>query len=192
MIICISGKAGSGKSTLGKKLAEIYGLSYISGGDALKKLANSMRYQKIDKGWWETEEGQEFLKERQKTPDFDRKIDEALINMAKKGDVVIDSWTIPWLINNECCFKIWLKASHEHRAKRVSKRDGISLQLASKMIKEKDSRSREIYKALYGFNFGDDFTPFDIVFNNEKFESGEVLAIVCKVVNILRDKDYFK
>ena len=39
LVICISGMAGTGKSTLAKKLAEKYGLRYYSGGDALRALA---------------------------------------------------------------------------------------------------------------------------------------------------------
>ena len=38
-IICISGLAGTGKSTLAKRIAQKYNLSYYSGGDALNELA---------------------------------------------------------------------------------------------------------------------------------------------------------
>ena len=188
LIICLSGKAGSGKSTLGKKLAKVYGLKYVSGGDTLKNLAHNLGYNNIDEGWWETNEGQQFLKERQSSLDFDRKIDNILIGMAKKGDVVIDSWTIPWLIKNNSCIKIWLEATQELRAQRVANRDGISLQKAYKMIKEKDKISKQIYKKLYGFNFGDDFSPFDLVINIEKFDSIEIFLLVSIVVDIFKKK----
>jgi cytidylate kinase len=39
IVVCISGMAGTGKSTLAKKLAKKYKLKYYSGGDALKALA---------------------------------------------------------------------------------------------------------------------------------------------------------
>ena len=45
IVICISGMAGTGKSTLAKKLALKYGLRYYSGGDALRALAAEEGYQ---------------------------------------------------------------------------------------------------------------------------------------------------
>ena len=44
VVICISGMAGTGKSTLAKKLALKYGLRYYSGGDALRVLAAEEGY----------------------------------------------------------------------------------------------------------------------------------------------------
>ncbi len=57
MLICISGLAGSGKSTVAKKIAERYGLKYYSGGDALKTVAADLGCDTAQKGWWETEMG---------------------------------------------------------------------------------------------------------------------------------------
>ena len=108
-VICISGMAGTGKSTLSKKLAEKYHLSCYSGGDALKELANAEGYDASRQGWWESPEGLKFLDERVKDPKFDKAVDAKLIEYAGKGNVLLDSWTMPWLIEDG--FKIWLLAS---------------------------------------------------------------------------------
>ena len=63
IILCICGMAGSGKSSLAKKIAEKYHLKYYSGGDTLKKVAYDMGYSVSTKGWWETNSGLKFLKE---------------------------------------------------------------------------------------------------------------------------------
>ena len=42
-VICISGMAGTGKSTLSKKLAEKYNLKCFSGGDVLKRTCKGRR-----------------------------------------------------------------------------------------------------------------------------------------------------
>ena len=64
LVICISGMAGTGKSTLAKKLAQKYGLRYYSGGDALRALAAEMGYDSYGNGWWETPDGLSFLEQR--------------------------------------------------------------------------------------------------------------------------------
>lgn len=127
-IICISGMAGTGKSTLSKKLAERYGLKYYSGGDALKVLAKAEGYNVSVEGWWESTEGLSFLKERVNDPKFDKAVDDRLLEYAQEGNVLLDSWTMPWLLKKG--FKIWLLASLEKRATRVAQRDKIPVQKA--------------------------------------------------------------
>ena len=133
IIICISGMAGSGKSTLAKKIAEKYGLKYCSGGDALKALAIEEGYKPLKRGWWEAEEGMRFLEKREKNLKFDEVVDKKLLELAEEGNVVLDSWTMPWLLKKG--FKIWLDGSQEKRAERIAKRDGISVNTISLLMR---------------------------------------------------------
>ncbi|MEM3538521.1 MAG: cytidylate kinase family protein [Nitrososphaerales archaeon] len=183
IVICISGMAGSGKSTLAKRIAERYNLNYFSGGDALKQLAMEKGYKPKGNGWWESKEGIKFMEEREKDKSFDKKVDERLLEIAKIGGVVLDSWTMPWLFKGEA-FKIWLKASLEVRAKRAAKRDFMEVDNVIKIIKDKDERTRRIYKELYGFNFGEDLSPFDLVLSTDKFDPDGVYEIVSKAVDL--------
>jgi cytidylate kinase len=183
IVICISGMTGSGKSTVAKRLAEKYGLDYFSGGNALKSLAQEEGYDSDVKGWWETPEGLNFLKQRMGNPVFDKKIDEKLLELAAKGNVVLDSWTIPWLLKDG--FKVWLEASPQVRAKRVVTRDSISVEEALKALTEKDERTRQIYKNLYGFDLGHDLTPFNLVLATDELEPDEVFYAVSIVTDRL-------
>lgn len=183
IVICISGMAGSGKSTLAKRIAERYGLDYFSGGDALKQLAIEEGYEPKGNGWWESKEGLRFLEERERDKKFDSKVDEKLLKMANKGGVVLDSWTMPWLFKGEA-FKIWLKASLDVRAKRTAKRDSIKVKKIIKIIKDKDERTRQIYKSLYGFDFGEDLAPFDLVLNTDKFGPDDVYDTISKAIDL--------
>lgn len=161
IVICISGMAGSGKSTVAVKVAKKYSLRYFSGGDALKSLAMEMGYAPKERGWWESAEGIKFLTKRMQDPSFDKKIDERLLTWAREGNVVLDSWTMPWLFDQG--FKIWLEASKEERARRISKRDKTSFKEALSALEKKETKTKIIYKKLYGFNLGEDFSPFDLV-----------------------------
>ena len=183
IVICISGLAGCGKSTVAKKLAEKYGLKYYSGGEALKALAIESGYKPIERGWWESEEGLSFLRRRSRDSSFDRRIDEKLIEAAKVGNVVLDSWTMPWLLKGG--FKVWLECSERVRAERLAKRDGISFQAALRALRVKEERTRRIYRGLYGFSLGEDFGPFDLILDVSVLSADEVLQALSLVVENL-------
>jgi cytidylate kinase len=183
VVICISGMTGSGKSTVAKRLADKYGLRYFSGGNALKTLAQEEGYNSDVTGWWETAEGLKFLQQRKGDPTFDKRIDEKLLELAKKGNVVLDSWTMPWLLKRG--FKVWLEASPRVRAKRVMNRDSINIKEATKALTEKDEQTKQIYKDLYGFDLGNDLSPFNLVLATDELEPEEVFHAVCLVTDRL-------
>jgi cytidylate kinase len=181
IVICISGMAGTGKSTLSKKLAEKYNLKCYSGGDALKELAKAEGYDVSRQGWWESLEGLNFLKERVIDPKFDKAVDAKLLEHAQQGNVLLDSWTMPWLLKEG--FKIWLMASIEKRAARVAERDKITVNEALKLLEEKEDRTKAIYKKLYGFVLGEDFAPFDLVLDTDNLVAEEVFEVLCRVID---------
>jgi len=189
LVLCISGMAGTGKSTLSKKLAARYGLKYYSGGDALKALAAEEGYDTSSRGFWESPEGLKFLKRREEDSKFDKAVDEKLLELADRGNVLLDSWTMPWLVKSG--FKIWLLASMKKRAERVAKRDKFTVEEAMRMLKEKESKTIAIYKQLYGFSLGEDYKPFDLVFDTDNLDSEEVFQVLCNVVEnvVLRRKN---
>jgi cytidylate kinase len=173
---------GSGKSSVAKRLAGKYGLRYFSGGGALKALAAEMGYSVAGKGWWEGNEGIRFLQQRVKEPRFDKEVDRKLLEWARQGSVILDSWTMPWLLKKRS-FKVWLEASVPVRAERVAGRDGVSLERALATLKEKDEKTRVIYKKLYGFDLGGDFSPFDLILDSNDLSADEVFGALSLVVN---------
>lgn len=172
IVICVCGMAGSGKSTVAKRLAERYGLKYYSGGDALKAVAADMGYRTTGEGWWETEEGIRFLKKRGESLDIDRKVDEKLLEWAEPGGAVLDSWAMPWLLKKG--FKIWLEASEQTRVQRMAERDNLSSQEARRFLREKEARTKTIYRQLYGFRLGEDLTPFHLILDVDTLGKDEV------------------
>jgi len=183
IVVCVAGMSGCGKSTVAKKLAEKYGLRYLSGGGALKALAIEGGYQPCERGWWETEEGRRFLEQRMGDNQFDRRVDEELLKEAKQGNVILDSWTMPWLLKRG--FKVWLEASPEVRARRISERDSISLEKALSALSEKDEKTRMIYKSLYGFDLGEDFSPFNLILDTDELSVEEVFQTLCMMIDHL-------
>ena len=181
LVICISGMAGTGKSTLAKRLAKHYGLRYFSGGDALRTLAAEEGFASGSNGWWETAEGLGFLERRKGDLSFDRRVDEKLLEYAAEGKVLLDSWTMPWLLKG--VFKIWLSASVQKQAERIAVRDGMSVEESLAALREKEARTKAIYKRLYGFRLGEDFEPFDLILDTDTLSAEEVFQVLCMVID---------
>ena len=80
---------------------------------------------------------------------------------------------------------MWLEASPQVRAKRVMNRDSISIEEAVKALTEKDERTRQIYKNLYGFDLGNDLSPFNLVLATEELNPDEVFHAICLVTDRL-------
>ncbi len=181
LVICISGMAGTGKSTLAKKLAQKYGLRYYSGGDALRALAAEEGYASSSNGWWESPEGLVFLEKRVKDSSFDKEVDKKLLEQAAVGNVLLDSWTMPWLVKQG--FKIWLSASVQRQAERIAQRDKMTVAEAHEALRAKEARTKAIYKKLYGFALGEDFSPFNFILDTDSLSADEVFQVLCMVMD---------
>ena len=166
---------------MAKKLAQKYGLKYYSGGDALRVLAAEEGYNSSSNGWWESADGLCFLEERKKNPSFDKAVDDKLLKYAAQGNVLLDSWTMPWLVKDG--FKIWLAASVEKQAERIARRDKMTVEAAHKALEQKESRTKAIYKKLYGFALGEDFAPFNFILDTDNLSADEVFQVLCMVVD---------
>ncbi len=96
---------------------------------------------------------------------------------------------MPWLLKEG--FKVWLEASEEVRAQRIAERDRLSTEEALRFIREKESRTKMIYKKLYGFNLGEDFSPFHLVLDVNQLNKNEVYQALRMAIDnlVLRRKD---
>ena len=179
--IVISGWPAVGKTTIACKLAEEFDITMYNGGDILKMLAEEENkgYSVKRDDWWDTIEAKKFMEERNSDPSFDKKVDDKLIQIVKKGGAVITSYTLPWLVVDESIIiiKLWLRGSQENRAKRMANRDGISFAEAERITKLRDEENKRIYYKLYGFRFGEDLTVFDYVLNTDRLSLDSLIEI---------------
>ncbi len=182
LVICISGLAATGKSTVARRLAKALNIKYISGGQALKQLAIERGYRPGGEDWWEKPDGLKFLEERLSNPEFDKLVDAKLLELASKGDVVIDSWVLPWLLKDG--YKIWLKASEDERARRLSKRSGLPVDVAKEVLRKRDSESKDIYNRLYGISLESDLSPFDVVLDTTGLNEDEVYKMLLSLIKL--------
>ena len=178
MSIVISGWPAVGKTTIAENLAKDFNLKLWNGGDILKMMAYERGYSSsLTHDWWDTEEAAKFMKERNDNPNFDREVDNRLIELVKEGNVVITSYTLPWI--SDATINFWLQGSVDNRSKRMSMRDKIDINTAKKIVQRRDVENKLIYQKLYQFEFGEKLDVFDFVMNTDIL-SLESLIIISK------------
>ncbi|HEV2389325.1 MAG TPA: cytidylate kinase family protein [Nitrososphaerales archaeon] len=176
--IILCGSPAVGKTTVARIIASKLKLKLIGGGDILKEIALEEGYNAVGDDWWDTSEGMRFMEERAGSPEFDREVDRRLLARAAKGDVVITSYTLPWLTKDGV--KVWLAGNKTSRAERMAKRDSASVEECAKVIEERDRENFALYKKLYGIRFGKDLAPFSIIVGTDGVPVAEVAEAVLK------------
>jgi len=180
-ILC--GMPAAGKTVTARAIAEKLGLKMIGGGDVLKEMAKDRGYKVTGEGWWDTPDGIRFLRERETNPEFDKEADRRMAAKIEKGDIVVTSYTMPWLTKQGV--KCWLEASQETRAKRMAERDGMEVSKALEVVKIRDRENFELYKKVYGIELGRDMKPFNIIIDVNTITAEEAAEEI-----IRRAKEY--
>ncbi|MFX1503971.1 MAG: (d)CMP kinase [Promethearchaeota archaeon] len=167
MIITISGLHGTGKSTIGKLIAEKLGIQYFSTGQAFRELAQEMNMTL-----------KEFTEYAEKNPEIDIKLDNKIIELAHKANLIIDSQLSGYILKSVANFKILLTCSLEIRVKRMAMRDNTSYEqkLEETIMREKSELER--YKILYNIDLSNKEEiekTYDLIVNTENLTVDEIL-----------------
>lgn len=185
--IIVSGWPAVGKTTVGAELAKEFGLKIYNGGDILKQIATNMGYRTSGPDWWDSNEGRQFMEKRRNDPTSDREVDNMLKEIIRKGNAVVTSYTLPWLIDDKC-IKLWLQGSPKNRAIRMAKRDNISIAAAKEIVRERDLKNRQIYEELYGFQFGKDLSVFDFSLNTDMMNLECLIEISKDIIRKVKNR----
>ena len=178
------GMPAVGKTTVAKMLGAKLRIDIIGGGDILKEIAVEQGYKATGDDWWDTEEGMKFLKMREGSSKFDKEVDARLLKKVEKGNVVITSYTLPWLATKGT--KVWLSGTPESRAQRMAKRDGTTAEECMGVIATRDEENRKLYKKLYKIEFGRDLGPFHLVVGTDHIAAPKVANEVLDYITALR------
>lgn len=178
--IILCGMPAVGKTTVAKMIASRLGLKLVGGGDILKEIAIEEGYNAVGDDWWDTSDGMKFMQERRGSSEFDKEVDRRLLAKARKGDVVMTSYTLPWLSKHGV--KVWLSGSKESRAQRMAKRDSSTAEECARVIEVRDGQNNALYRKLYGIDFGNDLSPFSIVVGTDGVPAAKVAESVLRQV----------
>ncbi len=172
LVITVSGLAGSGTTTLCKNLARYYGFKHIYAGLIFRQMAREMGMT--------LEEFQEYAELH---PEVDREVDRRQVEAAEECNVVIEGRLAGWMVE-KADLKIWLDAPIRERARRVARREGISVEKAFMAIAEREKQNRKRYLNLYGIDI-DDMSIYDLVIDTSKWGPDGVFSIVKAAIDHL-------
>ncbi|MBR4118172.1 MAG: AAA family ATPase [Methanocorpusculum sp.] len=173
MRITISGSPGSGTTTLGKALAEKYGLRYVSAGEFFRACAK-------DRGL----DLAAFGELAKKDPAIDKEVDERQKQFAKTNDnIILEGRLAGWMVE-EADLKILLWASQRCRSARIAERENLTPEKSYELTVEREKCEADRYMAYYDIDITDQ-TPYHLVLSSERFNQEQVLSIVSAAVDQL-------
>ncbi|MCK4381159.1 MAG: AAA family ATPase [Candidatus Lokiarchaeota archaeon] len=159
MILSISGLHGTGKSTIGKLIADKLGIQYYSTGQAFRDLAQEMNMTL-----------EEYSKYVEENPEIDKDLDNKIIGIAKKGNIIIDSQLSGYILKSVADFKVLLICPLEVRIKRMTERDNTTYEQKLKETKLREKSELERFKHLYNIDLSDQKEIqhiYDLILNTE-------------------------
>jgi len=167
MIITISGLHGTGKSTIGKILAEKLGIEYYSTGQAFRDLAKEKNMTIED-----------FTVYTESHPEIDNELDDKVLEMAKKGNIIVDSQLSGHLLKFIADFKIILVCPLKTRVKRMAERDLSTFEDKLKETILREQSELERFRELYDIDLSDEDALkelYDLVINTQNLTIQDVL-----------------
>ncbi len=142
MRIAISGKSGCGNTTVSTMLAQKLGYDLIN--FTFRQMA-----QERGMDFWD------FCALAEKDDNIDRELDRRQVEMAmSKENCILGSRLAIWMLK-DADFKIYLKASDEERARRITKREGGDFKERLLQTQSRDNHDSARYKRIYGIDNSD-------------------------------------
>jgi cytidylate kinase len=164
MKIAISGKSGCGNTTVSMAVAQLLGIEFINftfrniAGEKGITLPDLLGMAAQDDSW-------------------DRELDKRQISMARQADgCVLGSRLAIWMLP-DADLKVYLRASAETRASRITRREGGSIESVAAFTAERDRQDRERYMRIYQID-NDRYDFADLVIDTDTVEPPEIARII--------------
>jgi len=176
MIITISGKAGSGKSTIAKELAKKLKLKHYSIGDLMRQLAKGKNMSL-----------NELSKIAEKDDSIDLELDKKNIELREQDNFVIDG-RLPAYFIPYANLKVFLDCKDKVRAERIQKDErsdekSKDIKELIKKIKQREQSERKRYKKLYNVDYHNK-KLYDLMIDTTNLTIKEILEKIIQAIKV--------
>ena len=178
MIITISGKAGSGKSTVAAEIAKKLKLKHCSIGDLMRQIAKEKKISLPELG-----------KIAEKDKSIDEELDNQQMKLRNKDNFVIDGRLTAFFIP-DADLKIFLDCKDKVRAERILKdtrKDEKSSTVTEviKKIKSREQSERKRYKEYYNVDYYNK-RLYDFIIDTTKITASRVVDRIIKLAKNIK------
>lgn len=170
--VTISGTPGSGKTTVGKLLADKLGLEYVYSGMIFREMAQKYKMSL-----------EEFGSYAENHREIDQELDDFQLTVLRKGNIVIEGRITGWIAfrNKIPSIKVLIDANLETRARRIVKRERGSIEKRKKEILKREKSEYTRYRNYYNINL-DDTSIYDIVIDSSNKTPEEITKIILRKI----------
>jgi cytidylate kinase len=174
--IAISGSIGSGTTSLGRVLAEKLGWQFVEGGEVFAGIHRELGISEENVAKRQDTWDIEFDKKMQSVFQYEEKniIESHLAGYNARG--IIGIFKIRLVCETNGVDQI------DERARRIARRDGISVGEAKRHLLERERGNIEKYERIYGLNPYQDSSLYDVTINTFKKSKEAVLKEALKRV----------
>jgi predicted cytidylate kinase len=169
-LVALSGPPGSGKSTVGRRAAELLGLEFVSAGALFRAEAGRRGLDLAAFG---------ALAERDRS--VDQHLDETMVRLAEPGRL-LDGRIVGALCRRagRPVVTICVTATEEVRLRRIAERDHVDVETARRLTSERQESERRRYWKYYQIDL-DQETP-DLTIDSSELPPETVAARVVQFV----------
>lgn len=179
MIITISGRPGSGKSAVAKRVANVLGMRHVSAGDFMREMASERGMTIL-----------ELSRSAEGGDDIDREIDARTVLLAQQHDDFVMDARLGWHFVPDS-LKVFLEVRPEvaaqriYQAQRGEEHENVSLEETLHAIESRTESETKRYWDYYGLDYTD-HSNYDLVIDTS--ERG-IADVVQEIVDFAESPD---
>lgn len=168
MLVTVSGKAGTGTTTLSQKLSNELGLPHYYAGAIFREMARE-RDMSL----------QEFSSYAEDNHEIDMELDERMVEIAQREHAVLEGRLAGWHADRAGAegFRVLLTATDQTRAQRLAKREDEPVREILQDMRARDASEAKRYEELYDLD-PEDPDLYDLVVDTEDLGPDEVAETV--------------
>jgi cytidylate kinase len=168
VLVTISGLPGSGTSTVASQVADVLGVPRLDGGTVWRALAAEHGMTVV-----------EFSAYSEADAAVDVELDRRLAEVARAGDVVLESRLAGWIATNEglAATRVWIDGDEHERARRVGRREGVHPDAALAANRAREASEAARYQAYYGIDLSD-LSVYDLVLDSTTARPEDLVAAI--------------
>jgi cytidylate kinase len=170
IIITISGAHGTGKSLYTEEIARRFHLKSVTAGRIFRERAEGMGLSL-----------EELNRLAGEDVEIDKKIDDWMVEEARKGGVVADGRLTGWLLKDTAHIRICLTAPLEERLRRIAERDGVPLEVAKRETMAREVYERDRFLRYYQVDI-EDLSPYNIILDTSLTDIKTMKGVITSLI----------